>query len=87
MEKDKKSGFKDTLKLKDLVSIFKKRRWLFIGIVLIVVLIGMLFTFIKTPAYKTYSELKFGGAYYDENLYKYFPEEAQTLGIFAPLDL
>jgi len=84
MEKNKKSEFRDILKLKDLVSIFKKRKWLFVGIALVVFIIGTLFTFIKIPAYKTFSELKFNGIYYDENLYKYFPEEAQTLGIFAP---
>jgi len=84
MEKNKKSEFKDILKIKDLIFIFKKRKWLFIGIVLVVFIIGTLFTFIKTPAYKTFSELKYSGIYYDENLYKYFPEEAQTLGIFAP---
>lgn len=49
-----------------------------------VLVAGLLFTFIKTPQYETYSVLKLKGVYYDENLYKYFPGEASELGFFAP---
>src|SRR4030042_5243775 len=49
-----------------------------------VLIIGLLFTFLKTPVYQSVSTLKLKDVYYEENLYKYFPEEARSLGIFAP---
>lgn len=85
MNKNKKTPkFLETIKLRDLVSIFLRRKWIFISFFLAVLIIGLLFTFIKTPVYQSYSVLKLKDIYYDENLYKYFPEEAQKLGIFAP---
>jgi len=84
MEAKKEKGFKETLKIRDLLSIFKKRKWWSIGVFIVILVIGMLFTFIRIPVYETSSFLKFAGVYYDENLYKYYPEEAEALGIFAP---
>jgi len=84
MNKKKAHKFQNIIKLKDLVSVFVKKRWLFIGFFLIVLVIGLLFTFIKTPIYKSSSTLKLKDVYYEENLYKYFPKDAQSLGIFAP---
>jgi uncharacterized protein involved in exopolysaccharide biosynthesis len=84
MNKKKIYRFKNTIKLKDLAVIFARRKWFFIGFFLFVLIVGLLFTFIRTPVYQSSSILKLKGIYYDENLYKYFPEEAQLLGIFAP---
>ncbi len=84
MNKNKISKFRDTIKLRDIVLIFLKRKWIFIGFFLVVSIIGLLFTFLKTPVYQSSSTLKLKDVYYEENLYKYFPEEARSLGIFAP---
>ena len=84
MNKKKISGFRNIIKLRDLVSVFIRRKWLFVGFFLVILIVGMLFTFIKTPLYQSYSILKLKDVYYEENLYKYFPEEARGLGIFAP---
>ncbi|HEY4662894.1 MAG TPA: Wzz/FepE/Etk N-terminal domain-containing protein [Candidatus Humimicrobiaceae bacterium] len=84
MNEKKISGFRNIIKLKDMVSVSVRKKWVFIGFFLVVLIIGLLFTFIKTPVYQSYSALRLKDIYYEENLYKYFPEEARALGIFAP---
>ncbi len=84
MNNNKISKFTGTIKLRDIISVFLRKKWIFIGFFMTVLIIGLLFTFIKTPEYQSTSTLKLKDVYYEENLYKYFPEEARTLGIFAP---
>ncbi|MEA2016766.1 MAG: hypothetical protein U9O59_08745 [Actinomycetota bacterium] len=85
MDKNKKvNNPENSIKIRDLVSIFIKRKWYFTVFFAAVLVVGLLFTFIKAPQYESYSYLELKGAYYDENIYKYFPEEAEALGIFAP---
>lgn len=84
MEKNKKSKFKYIISLKDLVAIFVKKKWIFIGFFLITLIIGLAITFLKTPVFQSSSVLRLGDTYFEENLYKYYPEEAKELGIFAP---
>ncbi len=81
---NKGNSSKNSIKIRDLILIFVKRKWFFIIFFMAVLVAGLLFTFIKTPQYETYSVLKLKGVYYDENLYKYFPGEASELGFFAP---
>jgi uncharacterized protein involved in exopolysaccharide biosynthesis len=85
MNKDNKvSEIKDVIRLKNLLEIFSRRKWIFLGFFFTVLITGLLFTFIKTPLYQSCSILKLKDIYYDENLYKYFPQESQKLGIVAP---
>lgn len=84
MKNNKERSSQDSIRLVDLATIFLKRKWFFIIFFAVVLIAGLLFTFIKTPIYESDSVLKLQGIYYDENLYKYFPEEAIKLGIFAP---
>ena len=84
MNNNKISKFTGTIKVRDIISVFLKRKWIFLGFFMAVLIIGLLFTFIKTPAYQSTSTLKLKDVYYEENLYKYFPEESRILGIFAP---
>ena len=72
------------IKLKDILRIFLKRKWLFIGFFLVVLIAGLLFTFLKPPIFKTDSMLKLTEIYYDDSLYSYFPVEAKILGIYSP---
>jgi len=81
---NKVSRIKDIIRLQDLLEVFLRRKWFFLGFFLAVLITGLLFTFVKTPLYQSYSILKLKGIYYDENLYKYFPQESQKLGIVAP---
>jgi hypothetical protein len=83
-EKNEKVSSKSSIKIGDLVSIFVQRKWFFVIFFVAVLVVGMLFAFIKTPQYETYTYLKLKSVYYDENLYKYFPDKAGELGIFAP---
>jgi len=81
---DKEDSLKDSMSFRDLLTIFLKRKWFFVIFFVAVLMAGLIFTLVKTPLYQSYSVIELKGIYYDENLYKYFPEEAIELGIFAP---
>ncbi len=81
---DKEESLRDSMSLRDLLRIFLRRKWYFIIFFVAVLTAGLLFTFIKTPQYQSYSVIELKGIYYDENFYKYFPEESGELGVFAP---
>jgi len=82
----KKTGNEDsdTVKLRDIFITFNRRKWLFVGFFMIVLLVGLLFTFLKTPLYKSSSILNLDSTFYNDNLYKYFPSEAKNLGVYSP---
>lgn len=75
---------KNEITFKDILKVFVKRKWLFIGFFIIVLVAGLAVTFSISPLYKTSSNLKFSNIFYDENLYRYFPVESAELGIYAP---
>jgi uncharacterized protein involved in exopolysaccharide biosynthesis len=84
MTKGKKTGFKSVISVRDLVGTFIRKKWIFIGFFLLTLITGLLITFLKTPIYQSTSVLKFGDAFFEENLYKYYPQEAADLEIYAP---
>jgi len=71
------------IRLTDLFRIFLYRKWIFTGFFLIVLIIGLLFTFVKAPLYKSNSSIKFSNIIYNDLLYEFFPVEAQKLDIYA----
>jgi hypothetical protein len=73
------------IRIRELAFIFARRKWWFAGVFVVILLAGSLFTFLKEPVYKTYSVIELKGVYYDDSLYKYYPEEAGSLGILAPV--
>ena len=73
------------ISLKDILKTFLRRKWFFIGSLFVILIIGFLLVFLKTPMYKSTSMLKVTEVYYDENLYRYFPEDAESLGIYDPV--
>lgn len=75
---------KNEITFMDILKVFVKRKWLFIGFFIIVLVAGLAVTFSISPLYKTSSNLKFSNIFYDENLYRYFPVESAELGIYAP---
>jgi uncharacterized protein involved in exopolysaccharide biosynthesis len=75
---------KDIIRLRDILGTFIRKKWLFIGFFLIVLLAGLLFTFLKTPLYQSSSVIKLESTLYDNNLYKYFPVDAESLRIYSP---
>lgn len=75
---------KNEITFMDILKVFVKRKWLFIGFFIIVLVAGLAVTFNTSPLYKTSSNLKFSNIFYDENLYRYFPVESEELGIYAP---
>ena len=83
---DKKST-KDTnfIDLRDILGILIKRKWVFIITFIIVLIGGLLFTFLVFPEYygsTSKIKISIGDIYYFDDLYKYFPAEASELYIF-----
>ena len=75
---------RDTIRPKDIFMAFTKRKWLFVGFFIAVLLAGLMFTFLKTPLYKSSSVINLESTFYDDNLYKYFPSEAESLCVYSP---
>lgn len=75
---------RDTVKLRDIFMAFNRRKWLFVGFFITVLLVGLLFTFLKTPLYESSSVINLESTFYDDNLYKYFPSEAKSLSVYSP---
>lgn len=82
--KERNNSVKAGISIKDIWRVFLRRKWVFVGFSLIVIIVGLLFTFLKTPLYSSSSKIEVSGVYYDDNLYKYFPVESEVLGIYAP---
>lgn len=73
----------DEIDLRELARIFIKRKWWFIGTFLVVLIAGLLFTFLNTPTpeYSSTSIIKISDDYLLDSINKYFPKEASELKI------
>ncbi|MBA7657584.1 hypothetical protein ES703_65523 [subsurface metagenome] len=76
----------DEIDLREIARIFISRKWWFVGTFIIVLIAGLLFTFLKTQEYTSTSMLKVTEDYYLDSIYmdsisRYFPEEALKLRI------
>lgn len=81
MNQKKATIKEDEIDLRELFRIFIKRKWWFIGTFVIVLIAGLLFTFLNTPDYTSTSMLKVKEDYYLDSIGEYFPEEASELKI------
>jgi len=81
MNEEKNNIKEDEIDLRELFRIFIKRKWWFIGTFIIVLIAGLLFTFLKTQEYSSTSMLKVKEDYYLDSTSNYFPEEAYELRI------
>ena len=81
MNQRKDIASEDEIDLRELFKIFIKRKWWFIGTFIVVLIAGLLFTFLKTPEYTSTSMLKVKEDYYMDPIGIYFPEEASELKI------
>jgi capsular polysaccharide biosynthesis protein len=68
---------------KRIFGFFLKSKWRFIGAFLIVLVCGLIFTFLKTPLYTSSFQVQVRDNFYDDYIYKYYTEEAGKLGIFS----
>ncbi len=73
---------KHSLTIKDIFIIFLRRKWAFIATMVIILIAGLLYTFIKIPIYESSSRLKLSGVYYNDDLLKYFPDESASIDVY-----
>ena len=79
-KKDSKNEV-DEIRLIDLIKIFVRRKWWFIGAFIIVFAAGILFTFLRTPQFNLTSTLVISSIEpkYSESLMQLFPEKTEEL--------
>jgi len=79
--KNKNSTTENFIDLKEILSILKKGKWVFVITFLIVLIAGIFLTFFIAPEYNLKSELKMadGYFYYNDELCSYFPVEAGNM--------
>jgi len=81
MNQKKDIASEDEIDLRELFKIFVKRKWWFVGTFIVVLIAGLLFTFLEAPGYTSTSMLKVKEDYYLSSISKYFPSEASKLEI------
>ena len=79
MNQKKDISSEDEIDLRKLFRIFIKGKWWFIGTFLVVLIAGLLFTFLIPKEYTSTSILKVKEDYYLDSVGIYFPEEASEL--------
>jgi len=81
MNQKKDIASEDEIDLRELFRIFVNRKWWFVGTFIVVLIAGLLFTFLKTSEYASTSMLKVKEDYYLDSVSEYFPSEASELEI------
>ena len=87
MNQRKDIASEDEIDLRELFRIFIKRKWWFIGTFIVVLIAGLLFTFLRTPEYTSTSMLRISNDYLLDSINKYFPKEAYELRIGSLSDV
>jgi capsular polysaccharide biosynthesis protein len=74
----------DTFEVKELIRILIRKKWLLLGSFLIILIIGLIFTFMAAPQFGSESKITIseGFSYYNNEYYSLFPNEAKGLWIF-----
>ena len=82
MEKEKMQNIAE-INLKNLFKILAKRKAVFLIAFIIVLILGLTFTFLVSPEYSSTSQITLSDneIFYNDALYKYFPGEADGLWI------
>ncbi|MCL4385350.1 MAG: Wzz/FepE/Etk N-terminal domain-containing protein, partial [Cyanobacteria bacterium] len=80
---DSNNDKKNTIDLRDFPGIFWRKKFVFVITFIIVLILGILFTFLIAPDYISNStlELSSGDMYFNDYIYEYFPAEASNLWI------
>lgn len=71
--------------LKNLFRILWKRKWWILITFIVIITIGILISFLRTPQYMIQSTLRISNnyLYYNDRIYKFFPEESEDFWIFT----
>ena len=73
----------DEIDLKEIFNIFKKRKWWFIGTVLIILIIGAIYIFLKPVNYETINRIKVKEVYKNNEFYRLYPDQGGSLNFFS----
>lgn len=81
--KEEKYLEEDEIDLKEIFNIFKKRKWWFIGTVLIILIIGAIYIFLKPVNYETINRIRVEEEYINIDLYNFYENYKEDLNFFS----
>ena len=83
MDEDKNTKKDDEIDLREIVRVFVKRKWWFIGSVLIILAIGLFYVFIKPANYLLTYQIEVNENYYNKNLSELYPNYEKKLNYIS----
>jgi len=83
MKNNKVMGKEDEIDLRDIFLIFIKRKWWFIGSVIIILIAGLLYTFLTPSNYLLTYQIELNEQYNNNTLSELYPNYASELNYFA----
>jgi len=85
---NKTKGNSEVFELKSLFINFLDRKWWVLGIFIIILIAGLIISFFKTPQYMVQNTIRVENNYfyYNDEIYRFFPEESNDLWIFPTTD-
>jgi len=83
MDEDKNIKKDDEINLKEIFSILKKRKWWFIGSMLIILAIGFLYVFIEPANYLLTYQIEVNENYYNKNLSELYANYEKELNYIS----
>jgi len=86
---NKNNSSNNAINFRDFFKVIAKRKISFTITFIIIFAIGLLYSFLVAPQYSSISEMEISKdhIYYNEDLYKYFPKEADNLWIIPDKDV
>ena len=68
--------------LKEILKIIAKRKWWFIGTIILVMVLGLLYTFLQPVSYKSIYQMEIEEGYINSSLTEKYPGSELTLNYF-----
>ena len=83
MDEEKKNIKEDEIDLREIFRVFVKRKWWFIGSMLVILVIGLLYVFIKPVSYLLTYKIEVNENYYNKNLSEFYPNYEKELNYIS----
>ena len=87
MDEDKNIKKDDEIDLREILRVFVKRKWWFIGSVLIILVIGLVYIFVRPTNYLLTYQVELKGNYTNTNLSVLYPNYEKELNYISPANV
>jgi LPS O-antigen subunit length determinant protein (WzzB/FepE family) len=87
MNEDKNPKKDDEINLKEAFLILVKRKWWFIGTVLLILAIGFAYVFVKPASFTLTYKIRVNENYYNKNLLELYPDYNKKINYILPINV